>query len=66
MYRINGRGRLKVRKYMRKIKERWMKSKAGKYRVLLCHREINRGIKVFICPVGEERGSCEISKVSVD
>lgn len=26
----------------------------------------DRGIKVFICPVGEERGSCEISKVSVD
>lgn len=25
----------------------------------------DRGIKVFICP-GEERGSCEISKVSVD
>lgn len=62
--RINGRGRLKVRKYMRNIKERWMKSKAGKYSLAVSQRD--REIKVFICPVGEERGSCEISKVSVD
>lgn len=47
-----------------KIKERGPKSKAGKYRLLLRHREIKRGMKVFICPVGEERRAGETSKVS--
>lgn len=39
-----------------------MKSKTGKYRLLLGHREMNRGMKVY--PVGEESRACETSNVS--
>lgn len=53
----------------RKIRESGMKSKAGKYRLLLRHREMNKEMKVFISPLGEERTSktgkvsCQLKRV---
>lgn len=63
-YRINDHDRIKAIEDKRKIRERGMKSKTGKYRLLRRHREMNRGMKVFIYPVGEERRARETSKVS--
>lgn len=49
--------RIKVIKDKRKIKERGMKSQTGKYSC--CVTEMNRGMKVSIDPVGEEKKASE-------
>jgi len=56
--------RIKAIEDKRKIRQRGMKSKTGKYRLLQRHGEMNRGMKVFIYPVGEGRRASETSKVS--